>query len=1217
MITQPHTDHLDKLISEVITYLTLPHAFVPPTLIKAKLYLIKSNSKRMLCVSQDTKRDADHIYKVVLISLSAQVEAMGLQIQANDVRLSEAARLIELFLSETLLREDKDATREVLEKIKRQGMRLIGYNKLKPIDFSLLVTTIQCYLFSYSAQEFDANEKNIVGIFGGDRLTLFADEISNPTFAWITGEDNKNWAYGNNAMRLSSVLDGFCHVMDGSLAQPTVAFFFDIKLMLRSNIRGAINIVRVGGPNPVNSLYGKDWSKGIAGFGIADLVIATNETLRASLAQIHDNVILLQNALDLDAWPYSPLESKSQHKFTIGYSASVPNAKESNFKGLDIFKEIVEELRIEHIIAGKGAKQIPYRDMREEFYSKIDLLVHPVREGKEGCSNTIMESLASGTPVLTTRHCGYHAEQNSEAIFLEDVDPYNFINKIKEFLTYPERKRIKLSVQARLYAEENHNLQRVSATFKPEIFKLFRDICSPKVAFIPFWGSQESAAATTRLRALLPARLLSHCNYNVQVLDELPKDNDFDIIVINQLATLDTISKIRTHRQLVVYDVCDIYFDDNRTLRGVVASKASQDLMRLSHVVTASTPALASLIRRRFPDATVDLLLDGLDYNLGIDDGKITYTQMHKDSFNNTCLKVCWFGNPGRGNLECVSSFLEEISYEDNIDLTIFASNAKLEKWPKLQKFAKRWIYSEFILQLSGFDISILGHHLDTELKSINRMVVSVWAGQVPLIVEGQAYKDILNHCGLDWLYANDYARLHYALNRLRDRSTRQTVVKTLKQYLEIFHSDSSILSSYVDLLSKYDGLQCNHKPKKVVFVSHNLNVQEGAPNSLVDLAIGLNNRADISSTVYSLYKGDLSSKLEKFQVPCQYFANIDHLNQGASERLLRMQFQELCQNLKEYLLSVQPDVVILNTSKTLALSSVASGLGIPCINIIRESLENSLRLDFGSERIASMSHNGMLASNKLVFVSKSTQQLWQETYPDIRESDCIPNGIDHECFSRVCDDESEDDISLDKNRLVLLCVGTVNKRKRQRDIIEAVNMIKKSIAIPITIQLVGSLSDSYSSQIESRASALFKDYDVVVKLIPPTRDIGRYYSNADIFVFCSENESYPRVIVEAMLFGLPIISSKAFGTTEQIRDGIDGLMYQPGRIGQLAKHILALCTDISQRDYFSRMAKLRYYGLTSRNSMLSQYAALINRVTSSMLPLMPGTFPHSDLTFK
>ena len=61
------------------------------------------------------------------------------------------------------------------------------------------------------------------------------------------------------------------------------------------------------------------------------------------------------------------------------------------------------------------------------------------------------------------------------------------------------------------------------------------------------------------------------------------------------------------------------------------------------------------------------------------------------------------------------------------------------------------------------------------------------------------------------------------------------------------------------------------------------------------------------------------------------------------------------------------------------------------------------------------------------------------------------------------------------------------------------------------------------------------------------------YYSAADIFVCTSLVESAPRVIVEAMACGLPIITTPVFGIPELVRAGVNAWYYEPGDIPTLA----------------------------------------------------------------
>ena len=73
------------------------------------------------------------------------------------------------------------------------------------------------------------------------------------------------------------------------------------------------------------------------------------------------------------------------------------------------------------------------------------------------------------------------------------------------------------------------------------------------------------------------------------------------------------------------------------------------------------------------------------------------------------------------------------------------------------------------------------------------------------------------------------------------------------------------------------------------------------------------------------------------------------------------------------------------------------------------------------------------------------------------------------------------------------------------------------------------------------------------VTLVPETGDVARYFIAADVFVCTSRVESYPRVILEAMAWGLPIITTPVFGIREQVRENVNGLFYEPGDVEALA----------------------------------------------------------------
>ena len=144
----------------------------------------------------------------------------------------------------------------------------------------------------------------------------------------------------------------------------------------------------------------------------------------------------------------------------------------------------------------------------------------------------------------------------------------------------------------------------------------------------------------------------------------------------------------------------------------------------------------------------------------------------------------------------------------------------------------------------------------------------------------------------------------------------------------------------------------------------------------------------------------------------------------------------------------------------------------------------------------------------------------------------------------------------------MVLLLGTICDRKGQKDLVQAMTLLEDNVIKKVRLFIVGDRPSLYSSEMRKMVSALPKHRAAKISIIPETRDTATYYSAADIFVCSSRIESYPRVILEAMAYGLPIISTPIFGILEQIRDGINGDFYKPGDEAELASMLSELVLD-------------------------------------------------------
>lgn len=118
------------------------------------------------------------------------------------------------------------------------------------------------------------------------------------------------------------------------------------------------------------------------------------------------------------------------------------------------------------------------------------------------------------------------------------------------------------------------------------------------------------------------------------------------------------------------------------------------------------------------------------------------------------------------------------------------------------------------------------------------------------------------------------------------------------------------------------------------------------------------------------------------------------------------------------------------------------------------------------------------------------------------------------------------------------------------------------------------------------------------IVLIPETSKIQEYYLASDVFVCASYEESFPTIILDAMAFSLPIVTTPVGGIPEQITDGQTGMFYKPGDIIQMQKNILFLIDNPSAANIMGETATVSLKNYFRQEDMLKNHYNLIKTVS-------------------
>jgi len=86
--------------------------------------------------------------------------------------------------------------------------------------------------------------------------------------------------------------------------------------------------------------------------------------------------------------------------------------------------------------------------------------------------------------------------------------------------------------------------------------------------------------------------------------------------------------------------------------------------------------------------------------------------------------------------------------------------------------------------------------------------------------------------------------------------------------------------------------------------------------------------------------------------------------------------------------------------------------------------------------------------------------------------------------------------------------------------------------------------------------------------------DIAAELASLDVLVHASKTpEPFGQVVVEGMAAGLPVIAADAGGPAEIISPGVDGMLFEPGNVADLADHLCALSRSPDERRRLGQQA--------------------------------------------
>lgn len=357
-------------------------------------------------------------------------------------------------------------------------------------------------------------------------------------------------------------------------------------------------------------------------------------------------------------------------------------------------------------------------------------------------------------------------------------------------------------------------------------------------------------------------------------------------------------------------------------------------------------------------------------------------------------------------------------------------------------------------------------------------------------------------------------------------------------------------------------------RPFRALVVTHNLNF-EGAPIFIFELARFLAEQPGMSVRIVSPQDGPLRARFEQAGMPVEIWSD-------AAAFLAAKTQDEFGATLKQFTAAhpcADVDVIVANTLLSFWAVHLAQQLGKPTALYLHESKPVKR---FFQPLLPPLLHDtaedALRLATRVVFTAEATRAIHEEL--NVNDNfRTLRSWVD---FARIENFKSVQDRAalrrkhgLDPDAVIVANIGSVCERKGQHIYIRGIDVLNKEhpealAAGRVQWIMVGARAGLYMETLSEDIN-LMGLHDV--KIFPETPDIFDFYRLADILVCTSFEESFPRVLLEAMVFGPRIVSTDVNGIPEMLTSNDEAYLVPAGDAFKLAAALKQALADHAAGD--------------------------------------------------
>jgi glycosyltransferase involved in cell wall biosynthesis len=384
---------------------------------------------------------------------------------------------------------------------------------------------------------------------------------------------------------------------------------------------------------------------------------------------------------------------------------------------------------------------------------------------------------------------------------------------------------------------------------------------------------------------------------------------------------------------------------------------------------------------------------------------------------------------------------------------------------------------------------------------------------------------------------------------------------------------------------------QASNQKLRLLLITHNLNF-EGAPLLFVEYARHLVEKSGAEISVLTSQEGPLRTAFESLG------ASVTVVESSArSPAELSQQLGKISRPLDWKKI----DLVVANTVACFWGVTLANSTSRPSLLYIHESTSPATFFRRTTPALLPAVYDAFRRATAVSFNTPATQ-VYYATLGSGKNFHLNSAWIDLtalEAFRIAHPREAlRAGLGLRPDELLVANIGTVCERKGQHDFLRAVEWLWRrapALAARCRFVMVGGRNTRYNQSLEKDLTAMDRKN---IRIIPETSRAFDYFGAADLFVCTSYEESFPRVVLEAMTFGVPIVSTDVHGIPYMLRSEREAILVAPGDIDALTSGMLRLLENSSEARAFAAHAQARVKEFAAE-TILPRHAAFTTEVAA------------------